>query len=228
MAGPGVKRKKSVVTVRTPGIPGRREWETERQGPERRRKRAGGTGSAGTASPERAPAPPVDPDLSVDLCPRDPGALVLRNPVIGAAGPFGYGVEYATLIDLEALGAISSKGTTLKPRTGNAPPRMTETAAGLLNSIGLQNPGVDAVLERYSQTWAGWQVPVLVNVAGESVEDYVAVCRRLDGVPGVAGIELNISCPNAGRGGLQFAVDPEGARAVTTAVRRVTELPLIV
>jgi dihydroorotate dehydrogenase (NAD+) catalytic subunit len=229
-----VKRKKSVVTVRTPGIPGRREWESDRGtaehrgGSERRRKRGGTARSGETQPEEHPPAPVVDPDLSVDLCPRDPGALALRNPVIGAAGPFGYGVEYATLIDLEALGAISSKGTTLKPRTGNAPPRMAETAAGLLNSIGLQNPGVDAVLERYSEVWASWRVPVLVNVAGESIEDYVAVCRRLDGVPGVAGIELNISCPNAGRGGLQFAVDPEGARAVTTAVRRATELPLIV
>ena len=98
----------------------------------------------------------------------------------------------------------------------------------MLNSIGLQNPGVDAVLERYAPLWAGWQVPVIVNVAGESIEDYVGVVRRLDGVPGVAGVELNISCPNVGKGGLQFAIDQDAAAAVTRAVRRATELPLIV
>ena len=98
----------------------------------------------------------------------------------------------------------------------------------MLNSIGLQNPGVDAVVERYAPTWVGWKVPVLVNVAGESIDDYVEVARRLDGVPGVAGIELNISCPNVGKGGLQFAIDAEAAGAVTAAVRRVTELPLLV
>ena len=107
-------------------------------------------------------------------------------------------------------------------------PRVTETPAGMLNSIGLQNPGVDAVIERYAPTWAGWDVPVIVNVAGESIEDYVEVARRLDGVPGVAGIELNISCPNVGKGGLQFAIDAEAAGAVTAAVRRATDLPLLV
>ena len=98
----------------------------------------------------------------------------------------------------------------------------------MLNSIGLQNPGVDAVVEQYAPTWVGWKVPVLVNVAGESIDDYVEVARRLDGVPGVAGIELNISCPNVGKGGLQFAIDAEAAGAVTAAVRRVTDLPLLV
>ena len=98
----------------------------------------------------------------------------------------------------------------------------------MLNSIGLQNPGVDAVLERYAPRWASWLVPVIVNVAGESVEDYVAVARKLDGVPGVAGIELNISCPNVGRGGLQFALDAEAAGQVTAAVRAATDLPLMV
>ena len=98
----------------------------------------------------------------------------------------------------------------------------------MLNSIGLQNPGVDAVLERYAPRWASWLVPVIVNVAGESVEDYVAVARKLDGVPGVAGIELNISCPNVGRGGLQFALDADAAGQVTAAVRAATDLPLMV
>jgi dihydroorotate dehydrogenase (NAD+) catalytic subunit len=98
----------------------------------------------------------------------------------------------------------------------------------MLNSIGLQNPGIDAVLERYAPLWATWKVPVIVNVAGESIDDFVGVVRKLDLVKGIAGIELNISCPNVGKGGLQFAIDEEAAAAVTRAVRRATELPLIV
>ena len=167
-------------------------------------------------------------DLSVDLAPGRPGRLVLANPVMVASGTFGYGVEYGEVVDVQRLGAICCKGTTLKARIGNRPPRVTETPAGMLNSIGLQNPGVDAVVERYAATWAGWAVPVIVNVAGESIEDYVGVVHRLDAVPGVAGIELNISCPNVGKGGLQFAVDRDAAAAVTSAVRRATDLPLIV
>jgi dihydroorotate dehydrogenase (NAD+) catalytic subunit len=153
---------------------------------------------------------------------------VLGNPILVASGTFGYGVEYGDVVDVERLGAICCKGTTLKPRVGNRPPRVTETPGGMLNSIGLQNPGVDAVIEKYADTWAKWRVPVLVNVAGESVRDYVEVARRLDGVPGVAGIELNISCPNVGKGGLQFAIDADAAAGVTAAVRRATDLPLLV
>jgi len=195
---------------------------------------APGAGPAISAVPAiRAPLGPsaadlARVDLSVDLCPRLPGKLVLQNPVMTASGTFGYGVEYGEVIDVQQLGAICCKGTTLEPRTGNRPPRVTETPAGMLNSIGLQNPGVDAVIEKYSALWASWRVPIIVNVAGESIEDYVAVVRRLDGVPGVAGIELNISCPNVGKGGLQFAVDKDAAGAVTAAVRRATDLPLMV
>ncbi len=167
---------------------------------------------------------PVEVDLSVDLG----RGLVLRNPLLVASGTFGYGVEYGDVVDVDRLGAICSKGTTLRPRVGNPPPRVTETPAGMLNSIGLQNPGVDAVLEKYSDRWASWTVPVIVNVAGESVEDYVEVARRLDGQPGVAGIELNISCPNVGAGGLQFALDAAAAAEVTAAVRKATDLPLMV
>ena len=183
-----------------------------------------GTGLA----PDVSPLEPAPIDLSVDLAPRRPGTLVLQNPVMVASGTFGYGIEYGEVVDVERLGAICCKGTTLKPRLGNEPPRVTETPGGMLNSIGLQNPGVDAVIERYAPLWASWQVPVIVNVAGESIEDYVSVVERLEGVSGVAGIELNISCPNVGRGGLQFAVDRDAAAAVTSAVRRATELPLIV
>lgn len=179
------------------------------------------------ASVARSPiGHPVDRaiDLAVDLG----RGLVLDNPVLVASGTFGYGVEYGEVVDVEALGAICCKGTTLRPRVGNQPPRVTETPAGMLNSIGLQNPGVDGVVEKYAPLWARWQVPVIVNVAGESIDDYVGVVRKLEGVPGIGGIELNISCPNVGKGGLQFAVDPEGAHAVTAAVRAETELPLMV
>jgi dihydroorotate dehydrogenase (NAD+) catalytic subunit len=167
-------------------------------------------------------------DLSIDLAPGRPDGLHLRNPILVASGTFGYGIEYGDVVDVQRLGAICCKGTTLKARVGNQPPRVTETPAGMLNSIGLQNPGVDAVIDKYATLWATWQVPVIVNVAGESIDDYVGVVRRLDGVPGVAGIELNISCPNVGKGGLQFAVDREAAGAVTAAVRRATDLPLMV
>jgi dihydroorotate dehydrogenase (NAD+) catalytic subunit len=165
-------------------------------------------------------------DLSVELAPKR--GLRLSNPIMVASGTFGYGVEYGEVVDVQRIGAICCKGTTLRPRAGNPPPRVTETPGGMLNSIGLQNPGVDAVIDRYAEIWQGWQVPVIVNVAGESIEDYVEVARRLDGVPGVAGIELNISCPNVGKGGLQFAIDKDAARAVTAAVRRATDLPLLV
>jgi dihydroorotate dehydrogenase (NAD+) catalytic subunit len=163
-------------------------------------------------------------DLSVDLG----RGLVLRNPLLVASGTFGYGIEYGDVVDIQRLGAICCKGTTLRPRIGNPTPRVTETPGGMLNSIGLQNPGVDAVIEKYARTWAGWKVPVIVNVAGESVRDYVEVTRRLEGVPGIAGIELNISCPNVGQGGLQFAIDAGAAAEVTAAVRRATDLPLLV
>ena len=179
-----------------------------------RQPRASGDGAVGSA--------PVD--LSVDLG----RGLVLDNPVLVASGTFGYGIEYGDVVDVGRLGAICCKGTTLKARIGNVTPRVTETPAGMLNSIGLQNPGVDAVVEKYAPIWRGWRTPVIVNVAGESVADYVEVVRRLEGVPGIAAIELNISCPNVGKGGLQFAIDPDAAGGVTAAVRRVTDLPLLV
>jgi dihydroorotate dehydrogenase (NAD+) catalytic subunit len=166
----------------------------------------------------------TDVDLSVDLG----RGLVLENPLMVASGTFGYGIEYGDVVDVQRLGAICSKGTTLRPRIGNPPRRVTETPAGMLNSIGLQNPGVDAVIDKYATTWSGWRVPVIVNVAGESIEDYVEVARRLDGEPGVAGIELNISCPNVGAGGLQFALDAGAAGELTAAVREATELNLMV
>jgi dihydroorotate dehydrogenase (NAD+) catalytic subunit len=178
----------------------------------------------GAAAPRAEREPIVEVDLSVDLG----RGLVLANPILVASGTFGYGVEYGDVVDVDRLGAICCKGTTLRPRIGNITPRVTETPGGMLNSIGLQNPGVDAVIDKYAGTWTTWVTPVIVNVAGESVADYVEVVRRLDGVPGVAAIELNISCPNVGKGGLQFAIDADAAAAVTAAVRRATDLPLLV
>jgi dihydroorotate dehydrogenase (NAD+) catalytic subunit len=162
-------------------------------------------------------------DLSVDLG----RGLVLTNPLVAASGPFGYGVEMVELVDLARLGAIVTRGTTLRARSGGRAPRMAEVPAGLLNAVGLQNPGVDAIVERYAPAWQGWSTPVVVNVAGESVGDVVEVVRRLDGVPGVAGVELNLACPNASRGGLAFALDPEAAGSLTAAVRRATDMPVV-
>jgi dihydroorotate dehydrogenase (NAD+) catalytic subunit len=185
--------------------------------------------ATGDRAPGASAAPaPLGPDEAVDTAVDLGRGLVLANPILVASGTFGYGVEYGDVVDIDRLGAICCKGTTLRARIGNPTPRVTETPGGMLNSIGLQNPGVDAVVEKYAGTWADWAVPVIVNVAGESVEDYVEVTRRLDGVPGVAGIELNISCPNVGRGGLQFAIDAGAAAEVTAAVRRATDLPLLV
>jgi dihydroorotate dehydrogenase (NAD+) catalytic subunit len=219
-----VKAKKRVSTarpaVRTPTIRRIKPAIV----PARPRARPALTPARHEAPSRPASSRAIEVDLSVDLG----HGLVLPNPILVASGTFGYGVEYGDVVDVQRLGAICCKGTTLKPRIGNPTPRVTETPGGMLNSIGLQNPGVDAVIERYASTWADWKVPVIVNVAGESIADYVEVTRRLDGVPGVAGIELNISCPNVGKGGLQFAIDAEAAGAVTAAVRRATDLPLLV
>jgi dihydroorotate dehydrogenase (NAD+) catalytic subunit len=162
------------------------------------------------------------PDLTVDLG----RGLRLRSPVLVASGTFGYGFD-APGVDRSVLGAIISKGTTRRAREGNAPNRIAETPSGMLNAIGLQNPGVDYVARVYAPRWATWDLPVIVNVAGDSIDEYVAVAHHLAGVPGVAGLELNISCPNVANG-LQFGVDPDLAAELTRAVRAVTRLPLFV
>ena len=161
-------------------------------------------------------------DLTVDLG----RGLHLRSPLLVASGTFGYGFD-APQLDRSVLGAIVTKGTTRLARDGNVPARIAETPSGMLNAIGLQNPGVDVVLREYAPVWASWDVPVIVNVAGDSVDDYAIVARRVEGVTGVAGLELNISCPNVANG-LQFGIDPELAAQVTAAVRKATRLPLIV
>jgi len=167
-------------------------------------------------------------NLSIQLAPHNERGLLLSNPVIAASGTFGYGTEYAELIDIQKLGAIVSKGITLRPRQGNPQPRLVETAAGLLNSIGLENIGVKALIRDKAPLWAQWQVPVIVNIAGESISEYAGLAGMLDGVDGIRGIEVNISCPNVDAGGMEFGTDVKMASKVTAAVRKQTALPIIV
>jgi dihydroorotate dehydrogenase (NAD+) catalytic subunit len=162
--------------------------------------------------------------MTVDMSVRV-GALELRGPVLAASGTFGYGTE-VPLLERRALGGMVSKGISLKPRPGTPPPRIAETPAGMLNAIGLQGPGVEALLREYAPQWAGWDFPVLVNINGESASEYGELAARLDGVPGVAGFEINISCPNVDQGGMYFGNDPRAAASVTEAVRKRTRLPV--
>ena len=163
-----------------------------------------------------------DVDLRVRI-----GPLELRNPVMPASGCFGWGLDYAELFHPRLLGAIVTKGTTPKKRPGNPQYRIAETPSGILNSIGLENPGAEGVARSYAKQWRDIGAPVILNVAGYSVEDYVFVVRTLADVPGVAAFELNISCPNV-EGGMLFGCDPLLAAHVTEAVKGETDLPVIV
>jgi len=145
-----------------------------------------------------------------------------------ASGTFGYGTEYSHMFDIQKLGAIVCKGTTLEPRQGNPQPRLAETACGLLNSIGLQNIGVQALIKEKAPIWASWRVPVIVNIAGETIDDYARLAGKLDGVAGISGIEVNISCPNIKAGGAEFGANPKSAAEVTAAVKTATSLPVLV
>jgi dihydroorotate dehydrogenase (NAD+) catalytic subunit len=162
----------------------------------------------------------MKPDMAVDV-----GQLNLRGPVLAASGTFGYGTE-VPLLERRALAGMVSKGIFLRPRVGTPPPRIVETPSGMLNAIGLQGPGVDALIRDYAPQWAQWDFPVLVNINGETAAEYGELAARLDGVPGVAGFEINISCPNVEQGGLYFGNDPRAAAAVTEAVRSRTSLPV--
>jgi dihydroorotate dehydrogenase (NAD+) catalytic subunit len=153
------------------------------------------------------------------------GGIALKTPVMAASGTFGYGTE-VPLCDRAALGGMVSKGIFLQPRPGTPPPRIVETPSGMLNAIGLQGPGVEALIRDYAPLWATWDFPVLVNLNGETVDEYGELAARLDGVPGVAGLEVNISCPNVREGGMYFGNDPRAAAAVTAAVRRRSGLPV--
>jgi dihydroorotate dehydrogenase (NAD+) catalytic subunit len=166
---------------------------------------------------------PQGPDLRVAL-----GPLHLQNPVLTASGTFGYGEEFCPFMDLNRLGALIVKGISLQPRPGNPPPRIVETPCGMLNAIGLENPGIEVFLRDKMPFFRTLTVPLIVNILGESVEEYQDLARRLDGVPGVGGLEVNISCPNVSKGGVAFGSSPAMAAAVTAAVRQASRLPLIV
>ncbi|WP_397537451.1 dihydroorotate dehydrogenase [Rummeliibacillus pycnus] len=161
--------------------------------------------------------------LQVEL----PG-LTLKNPIIPASGCFGFGQEYANLYDLSKLGAIMIKATTLETRRGNPTPRVAETSSGMLNAIGLQNPGLAHVME-YELPWLEqYDVPIIANVAGTETSDYVAVAEKISAAPNVKALELNISCPNVKCGGIQFGTDPKTAGELTAAVKAVSNVPVYV
>ena len=154
------------------------------------------------------------------------GDLALKNPVIAASGTFGYGLEYEGFFDVSRLGGICSKGLSLEPRLGNPPPRIRETSAGMLNAIGLANIGVEAFCADKLPRLREIGATVIANLFATSVEDFVTLAKRLDREQGIASLEVNISCPNVTKGGLEFGVDPSAAAAVTRAVRAATDLPV--
>jgi len=167
-------------------------------------------------------------DLTVEIAPKAKRSLRLNNPVMTASGTFSNGLEFAKVFDIQRLGAIVSKGLTLKPRSGNPTPRIAETPAGMLNSIGFQNVGLQRLLRDVCPVWAAWDVPVIVNILGDTVGEFASLARALDAAPGVAALELNVSCPNLDVGGMEFGQDPKLTADVTAAVISSTTLPVIV
>jgi len=162
-------------------------------------------------------------NTKINLC-----GVTLDNPVIPASGTFGFGYEYADIYDINVLGSLSFKGTTVEPRYGNPTPRIAETASGMLNSVGLQNPGIDKVIsEELPKLRACFSKPIMANISGFSLDDYTEACRRIDSEEQVAFIEVNISCPNVHNGGMSFGADPKAAEEVTKAVKAVTTKPVI-
>ncbi|MCL6617017.1 MAG: dihydroorotate dehydrogenase [Anoxybacillus ayderensis] len=154
--------------------------------------------------------------------------LSLKNPIMPASGCFGFGREYAKFYDLSVLGAIMIKATTLEPRFGNPTPRVAETPSGMLNAIGLQNPGLEKVLEEELPWLAQYDVPIIANIAGSTMEEYVEVAKRMSQAPNVHALELNISCPNVKKGGIAFGTVPEVAAELTKLVKEVSEVPVYV
>ncbi len=163
------------------------------------------------------------PEMQVNI-----GGLIIKNPVLTASGTFGYGKEYAPYLDISRLGAIITKGVSLEPRTGNKPPRIMETPCGMLNAIGLENPGVHAFIKEKLPFLRQFEVPVVANVFGETIDDFKKVTELLSESKGVEGLEINISCPNVKKGGIIFGSDPDMAHAVTKEVKRLTDLPVII
>jgi len=164
-----------------------------------------------------------DCDLTVKI-----GKMILKNPVIVSSGTFGFGEEFEDFFDLNHLGAIISKGISLKPMVGNPPPRIFETEGGIINSIGLQNPGFQAFIKNKLPYYRDLKTHLIINFFGKSQREYIELARRFDSVPGISGLEMNISCPNIKRGGIVFGTDPQMAYRLVQAVRKATTLTLIV
>ncbi|MFV0601319.1 MAG: dihydroorotate dehydrogenase [Brachymonas sp.] len=165
----------------------------------------------------------MKPDLSVNVA-----GIAMRNPIMTASGTFGYGAEFASYMDLRSIGAMVTKGLSLRPRAGNPTPRVVETPAGMLNAIGLQNVGIDAFIAEKAPFLRTVDTPCIANFFGNTVEEYAEMARRLDAVPEVAALEMNISCPNVKEGGIVFGSDPACAAGVVAACRAATRKPLIV
>jgi len=165
----------------------------------------------------------AEPDLTVKL-----GRLTLKNPVTVASGTFGFAEEFKDFFDLNLLGAVITKTITLEPRLGNPPPRLVETASGLMNSIGLQNPGLEGLLEKKMPFLSRLECPVIISIAGRTCKEYVPLAARLSEQEGISALELNLSCPNVKEGGRVFSCDPRLTTEVVSTVRRSTPLPIIV
>ena len=165
----------------------------------------------------------MKPDMTVNCA-----GILLRNPVMAASGTFGYGEEFAEYMNLESIGAFVSKGLSLKPRAGNSTPRSVETPGGMLNAIGLQNVGIDAFIKKKVPFLRSVNTPAIANFFGNTIDEYAELARRLDEIPEVVGLEVNISCPNVKQGGIVFGTDPASAASVVTACRAATKKPLIV
>lgn len=163
------------------------------------------------------------PSMSVTIA-----GITLKNPVMAASGTFGYGEEFASLVDLNRLGALITKGISLKPMEGNPPPRIVETVGGMINSIGLQNVGMQAFIRDKLPFLQQFKTPVIANIFGETVREYGELAKRLDDIPGIAGLEVNISCPNVAKGGVLFGTDPKMAHHVVRTVKRSTQRPILV
>ena len=165
----------------------------------------------------------MKPDMTVTCA-----GIRMRNPVMTASGTFGYGEEFAGYVDLETIGAFVTKGLSLKPRAGNPTPRIVETPGGMLNAIGLQNVGIEAFIEKKVPFFRTVKTPAIANFFGNTIDEYAEMARRLDEIPEVAGLEINISCPNVKQGGIVFGTDPACAAQVVSACRAVARKPLIV
>ncbi|MEI7431633.1 MAG: dihydroorotate dehydrogenase [Betaproteobacteria bacterium] len=165
----------------------------------------------------------IKPDMSVNLA-----GIPLRNPVMTASGTFGYGEEFAEYVDLQAIGAMVTKGLSLKPRAGNPTPRIVETPGGMLNAIGLQNVGIEAFIAKKVPFLRSVNTPCIANFFGDTIDEYAEMARRLNEIPEVTALEMNISCPNVKQGGIVFGTDPACAASVVAACRAATRKPLIV